>query len=248
MECDCYQRRKNWKKSKFQLTHSRGVRPAKRFPGSWCKGFQLTHSRGVRPYDTVDVFAGIISTHALTWSATGIRIPAFVQRIISTHALTWSATATKEQKSTNIKISTHALTWSATGTWCPSGSYSHISTHALTWSATWYHIYDHKPVCYISTHALTWSATKWKPVRSSWKPFQLTHSREVRLHLLLLYYITNVFQLTHSRGVRPDSPFSVRIEFHFNSRTHVECDLALLILHTVFVISTHALTWSATIR
>ena len=34
--------------------------------------------------------------------------------VISTHALTWSATGFDPEKSKNRKISTHALTWSAT--------------------------------------------------------------------------------------------------------------------------------------
>ena len=56
----------------------------------------------------------------------------------------------------------------------------------------------------ISTHALTWSAT--------WCNSRLESGTE--------------FQLTHSRGVRPGSrnhPY-VRL-LHFNSRTHVECDV-----------------------
>ena len=103
--------------------------------------------------------------------------------VISTHALTWSATKTIWQNLQPIwKISTHALTWSATcyrahcstGTnhfnsrthvECdvrhsePCAASSRISTHALTWSAT-----TRRPTqlfgVMISTHALTWSATR----------------------------------------------------------------------------------------
>ncbi len=79
----------------------------------------------------------IISTHALTWSATNARSispngePFQLTRsrgarlvrgeefsmynFISTHALTWSATITGGDAIMHEKISTHALTWSATG-------------------------------------------------------------------------------------------------------------------------------------
>ena len=101
---------------------------------------------------------------------------------------------------------------------------SGISTHALTWSATessairWRNrtdfnsrthvecdkdaseMWDHNR---ISTHALTWSAT----------------TRVTFLCLLIQ------FQLTHSRGVRLDFAHTHVWQIHFNSRTHVECDL-----------------------
>ena len=77
-----------------------------------------------------------------------------------------------------------------------------ISTHALTWSATF--TYSRHPIRKrISTHALTWSAT----------------TRVTFLCLLIQ------FQLTHSRGVRLDFAHTHVWQIHFNSRTHVECDL-----------------------
>ena len=54
------------------------------------------------------------------------------------------------------------------------------------------------------------------------------------------------FQLTHSRGVRHLYLSLTISQMHFNSRTHVECDLAADTLRSVSIISTHALTWSAT--
>ena len=56
--------------------------------------------------------------------------------IISTHALTWSATCTGIVRLRQHKISTHALTWSATHALLNHNLRNIISTHALTWSAT----------------------------------------------------------------------------------------------------------------
>ena len=77
----------------------------------------------------------------------------------------------------------------------------------------------------ISTHALTWSATT----------FSVTGTTIF------------IFQLTHSRGVRHSLKKSIMGQLHFNSRTHVECDCNTCVLLNVNFISTHALTWSATI-
>ena len=76
----------------------------------------------------------------------------------------------------------------------------------------------------ISTHALTWSATTLK----------------------LPDIIMVPFQLTHSRGVRPSSGAIYAFSVNFNSRTHVECDKAWKLKSGRRIISTHALTWSAT--
>ena len=54
------------------------------------------------------------------------------------------------------------------------------------------------------------------------------------------------FQLTHSRGVRPSGAGQTVLHPNFNSRTHVECDSVSYVKGSVVVISTHALTWSAT--
>ena len=57
--------------------------------------------------------------------------------LISTHALTWSATKVLPFWDVTKRISTHALTWSATDSvHLPYISLFFISTHALTWSAT----------------------------------------------------------------------------------------------------------------
>ena len=79
----------------------------------------------------------------------------------------------------------------------------------------------------ISTHALTWSATGTSSGSSS---------RDM------------AFQLTRSRGARPArtslAVFSVP---HFNSRAHVERDAINIFNFEQWCISTHALTWSATL-
>ena len=104
---------------------------------NWISRFQLTHSRGVRlGAMAIDILALGISTHALTWSAT---IPGYSPArflYISTHALTWSATEENLITLLIIKISTHALTWSATISSTVIIIPHFISTHALTWSAT----------------------------------------------------------------------------------------------------------------
>ena len=98
--------------------------------------------------------------------------------------------------------------------------------------------------------------------------FQLTHSRGVRLWMSDRKKKRGGFQLTHSRGVRQPLPvvpttennFNSRTHVecdptvllapsrsnHFNSRTHVECDLNATSVNLDDIISTHALTWSAT--
>ena len=169
----------------FQLTRSRGARRNKRRLHSRpTTRFQLTRSRGARREGLLDeiidqldfnsrahverdsfvrhlrVYFLVISTHALTWSATKNWRKSQWKKSISTHALTWSAT--NEQPAADVQevISTHALTWSATlKELRQKRKLNMISTHALTWSAT------PPPSCVvitfnISTHALTWSATK----------------------------------------------------------------------------------------
>ena len=78
--------------------------------------------------------------------------------VISTHALTWSATISSALSPSDCNFN------SRTHVECDPmdtgiiKSPPPISTHALTWSAT---ISEGtgKIFCYISTHALTWSAT-----------------------------------------------------------------------------------------
>ena len=64
-------------------------------------------------------------------------------------------------------------------------------------------------------------------------------------------YLTSLifpFQLTHSRGVRLRETGHQSGCRNFNSRTHVECDVLQDWVEVRYDISTHALTWSATVR
>ena len=104
-------------------------------------------------------FVRKISTHALTWRATGFACGVGEWRAISTHALTWRATRDRAREYCLLTISTHALTWRATyfmssasadvDNFYPRphmegdmrgeemGVTIWISTHALTWRATY---------------------------------------------------------------------------------------------------------------
>ena len=128
---------KIWCPVRFQLTHSRGVRPPYFTPpyqlpedfnsrthvecdksaGDDVEELENFNSRTHVECDTLALWLGLrmsISTHALTWSATGTCHHALKNRNISTHALTWSATIFRNRLQLQQQISTHALTWSAT--------------------------------------------------------------------------------------------------------------------------------------
>ena len=110
----------------------------------------------------------------------------------------------------------------------------------------YYTTHSHTP---ISTHALTWSATYVRRrCRYCQQLFQLTHSRGVRL-----YGNRRDDRRIHFNSrthVECDTRRCIRklAAVNFNSRTHVECDMKLnRFRHRKQRISTHALTWSATI-
>ena len=144
-----------------------------------------------------------ISTHALTWSATGEYMKYNYRLKISTHALTWSATDHRahdsggenhfnsrahverdtfdrmlQHRKENFNSRAHVERDKQVAKY--PNKISEISTHALTWSAT------AATICAgvgkaISTHALTWSATSSrKAVRRMGRRFQLTRSRGAR--------------------------------------------------------------------
>ena len=165
--------------------------------------------------------------------------------VISTHALTWSATPGERRAVMCCGISTHALTWSATISLLILNINTRISTHALTWSATFLPADRYKRNQFQLTHS--------RGVRRfdhSWtdgiRKFQLTHSRGVRQYPISYDSAGNhfnsrthvecdhgrpysgiqrlPFQLTHSRGVRHGLLISYNDILNFNSRTHVECD------------------------
>ena len=123
----------------------------------------------------------------------------------------------------------------------------------------------------ISTHALTWSATSaisqylggtnnfnsrthvecdfgfalFRGIPSDFN--SRTHVECDRCRLSRQRKIKK-FQLTHSRGVRRTRANANAPPEYFNSRTHVECDVYRVNPDERAAISTHALTWSATLK
>ena len=169
----------NVEQTKFQLTHSRGVRPGLIDVCPGCKNFNSrTHVECDLGYitskDLLDNFNS--RTHV---ECDEICLANRARKAISTHALTWSATFTYSRHPIRKRISTHALTWSAT-------SINHLLPRPKR----------------ISTHALTWSATGFCAYPRVANPFQLTHSRGVRPAAIGSSSGGREFQLTHSRGVR----------------------------------------------
>ena len=101
--------------NRFQSTHSRGVRQLKGLGLRIQGAFQSTHSRGVRLRNQDGVlWVFSISIHALTRSATIIKVVLDEINTISIHALTRSATTFRQVQKIPITISIHALTRSAT--------------------------------------------------------------------------------------------------------------------------------------
>ena len=132
----------------------------------------------------------------------------FMSRLISTHALTWSATGDEFVVSNFKNISTHALTWSATIT-----SKNKLEIEQSNFNSRAHVERDMDDVAtfvgdIISTHALTWSATRCITAVATSLPFQLTRSRGARPQRAAVVYLTqSQFQLTRSRGARRSLPF-----------------------------------------
>ncbi len=144
---------------KFQLTRSRGARPAaekstetaqnfnsrahverdylRAGTTPTAQAFQLTRSRGARLTELSS--AVIASTFQLTRSRGARQKPPQNGAKHCVFQLTRSRGARQYMLSATIrwgKISTHALTWSATRIKNAGLNGYKISTHALTWSAT----------------------------------------------------------------------------------------------------------------
>ncbi len=122
-----------------------------------------------------------------------------------------------------------------------------ISTHALTWSATDC-TYAGKKLVRISTHALTWSATLLTQLSCNIHSFQLTRSRGARHTSRSACLSFAKFQLTRSRGARQADCLKngIIVEFQLTrSRGARLVHQYQGICHRQ--ISTHALTWSATL-
>ena len=144
-----------------------------------------------------------ISTHALTWSATMINFLLVLAISISTHALTWSATTGSTRK--NRRTEKFQLTHSR-------GVRLSIPN------------FD-KAIFNFNSRTHVECDNYRNGEKPENKKFQLTHSRGVRRRNTGSAAANILFQLTHSRGVRPNRPKFGQLESHFNSRTHVECDL-----------------------
>ena len=101
----------------------------------------------------------------------------------------------------------------------------------------------------ISTHALTWSATLLSCAALRHRAFQLTRSRGARLAPRALpSQFGSVFQLTRSRGARPCSSSMITpCELFQLTRSRGARRDSLSLCRENQKISTHALTWSATV-
>ena len=211
-----------------------------------------------------------ISTHALTWRATIEAMSKAGIKGISTHALTWRATGTTLPGGRLAKISTHALTWRATSPLASAISWSNgflptpsrggrqtlltlraletaISTHALTWRATQGKT-SFSAALGISTHALTWRATIYDPGAPPPTKFLPTPSRGGRHFCKKTKgYCFYFYPRPHVEGDLYALRVSCRATSHFYPRPHVEGDSCLPDHCCPAPISTHALTWRATL-
>ena len=98
-----------------------------------------------------------------------------------------------------------------------------VSIHAPTWGATFVKRVEHHK-SRVSIHAPTWGATTtWGLWPGAWR-----------------------FQSTHPHGVRPTTGRRTCSCGCFNPRTHMGCDVALLIGGRAVLVSIHAPTWGAT--
>ena len=103
------------------------------------------------------------------------------------------------------------------------GRGSPVSIHAPTWGATFVKRVEHHK-SRVSIHAPTWGATTtWGLWPGAWR-----------------------FQSTHPHGVRPTTGRRTCSCGCFNPRTHMGCDVALLIGGRAVLVSIHAPTWGAT--
>ena len=169
--------------------------------------------------------------------------------MISTHALTWSATI---QKTLAVGLASDFN--SRTHVECDRianaiDEVRDISTHALTWSATSSHIGSCAFLCGFQLTHSRGVRLVWLDVAVLIIVFQLTHSRGVRpTSPDSLHSPKNFNSRTHVECDGAPRP-PIKMPVYFNSRTHVECDRdGATPAADCTKISTHALTWSATAR
>ena len=142
---------------------------------------------------------------------------------ISTHALTWSATGAMEDgelKTVDFNSRTHVECDMIFAFSCRTVDNFNSRTHVECDPKFIFYFYN----VTISTHALTWSATIYVAIVKELAVFQLTHSRGVRRGFLEITESDSDFNSrTH---VECDFLLLLPVPnpCHFNSRTHVECD------------------------
>ena len=189
---------------------------------------------------------GIISTHALTWRATSAgeppndRPPDFYPRPhMEGDLCTLIYTPpTSQFLPTPSHGGRRSSGRASTGQWNfyprphmegdpegpPTAHNQHISTHALTWRATKI-LVGLSLLGLISTHALTWRATLLKPISRG----------------------PTLFLPTPSHGGRRGGKSRRRFGGYFYPRPHMEGDRGARGQCIGKAISTHALTWRATV-
>ena len=142
----------------FQLTHSRGVRPDTLAALRCTPQFQLTHSRGVRP----QIHFLLLQCHHFNSrthvECDGVCRSKIDKLNISTHALTWSATGAMEDgelKTVDFNSRTHVECDMIFAFSCRTVDNFNSRTHVECDPKFIFYFYN----VTISTHALTWSAT-----------------------------------------------------------------------------------------
>ena len=189
-----------------------------------------------------------ISTHALTWSATVLGHALFLCLLISTHALTWSATRSGYHRQSyrryfNSRAHVErddlvALCVGELGAFQLTRSRGARLDNSPSW---WYNII-------ISTHALTWSATRNRHRGNCGDLYFNSRAHVERDDLVALCVgELGAFQLTRSRGARRNAaPCPTRTALFQLTRSRGARQITEYRPKVNIVISTHALTWSAT--
>ena len=186
---------------------------------------------------------------------------------ISTHTLTWSVTP---RVSGHIRYTEFQLTRSR-GAWpkgyCYCYAKVHFNSHAHVERDQGL-VCPQEPWIYFNSHAHVERDMVLVLSISFDRVFQLTRSRGAWLNFLTMKCISPKFQLTRSRGAwREDFDFTLnKLNFNshahverddarptiwqltrnFNSHAHVERDRVINSSNSIYLISTHTLTWSVT--
>ena len=186
---------------------------------------------------------------------------------ISTHTLTWSVTP---RVSGHIRYTEFQLTRSR-GAWpkgyCYCYAKVHFNSHAHVERDQGL-VCPQEPWIYFNSHAHVERDMVLVLSISFDRVFQLTRSRGAWLIFLTMKCISPKFQLTRSRGAwREDFDFTLnKLNFNshahverddarptiwqltrnFNSHAHVERDRVINSSNSIYLISTHTLTWSVT--